>query len=207
MKTKLLFAISILLSLSACSKNYKSYNLESEFKKGKPVKELINANEKLQLVAIIETKFGNIELELFRDDAPKAVENFVGLSLQGYYNGIKFHRIVKNLLIQGGDSTGTGKAGRSYFGSEFENETSYKHRFDSPGVLAMANRGPDTNTSQFFITIAPIPFLDGKHTIFGKVIEGLEVVQKIVAQETNEKESPISNIFINKISIEKRIFN
>ncbi len=207
MKTKLIFVLSVLLVFSACSKNYKSFDLEPEFKKGKSVKELINTNEKHQLVAIIETKFGKIELELFKDDAPKAVENFIGLSLQGYYNGIKFHRIVKNLLIQGGDSTGTGKGGRSYFGSEFENEISYKLRFDSPGILALANRGPDTNTSQFFITNAPIPYLDGKHTIFGKVINGLEIVQKIVSQETDEKESPISDILINKISVEKRIFN
>jgi cyclophilin family peptidyl-prolyl cis-trans isomerase len=156
---------------------------------------------------VIETNHGKIEIELYSNDAPKAVENFVGLTFQGYYNGITFHRIVRNLLIQGGDSTSTGKGGRSIFGSEFENEISYKIRFDSPGIVAMANRGPDTNTSQFFITVAPIPFLDGKHTIFGKVIDGLDVVQEIANEPTNDKEQPLNSIIMKKVSIEKRMFN
>ena len=117
---------------------------------------------------ILETTQGTIELELFKNIAPKAVENFTTHVKNGYYNGIAFHRIIKNFMIQGGDPTGTGRGGESIWGGKFKDEFKNK-TFDRLGVLAMANRGPNTNGSQFFITTAPTPWLNGHHTIFGEV--------------------------------------
>lgn len=204
-KTIIITLLTIVLI--SCKKNYVATAMEQEFQKGKPVKELIQLKEGEQLVAILETNKGNIEFELYFSETPRTVENFVGLSFQGYYNGITFHRVVRNMLIQSGDSTATGKGGRSYFGAEFEDEISYKLRFDSEGIVAMANRGPGTNTSQFFITVIPIPYLDGKHTIFGRVIEGMDVVAKIASVNVNAVEKPIEPIIINRIKIEKRSRN
>lgn len=204
MKNLILFVISFFII--SCSKNYKSINLKDELNSGKSLEELIKIKENEHLVATINTDFGNIEIELFPNEAPKTVQNFVGLALQGYYNGLTFHRIIKGFVIQGGDSTGTGKGGKSIFGQPFEDEFTKKLRHDSPGIVSMANRGPNTNTSQFFITLAPLPDLDGRHTIFGKVIDGLEVVNKISMQPTDENAYPLSKIFMNKIVIEKRIY-
>jgi len=120
-------------------------------------------------IAVFETTQGNIELELRSDLAPKTVENFVGLIKKGYYNGIIFHRIIKNFMIQGGDPTGTGRGGKSLWGGKFKDEFNPKAQFNRPGVLAMANAGPNTNGSQFFITTVETRWLNGKHTIFGYV--------------------------------------
>ncbi len=201
-----LFTIILSFLIISCSKNYKSVNLKDEIKSNKSLQELINIKENEHLVALIQTDFGNIEIELFPNETPKTVQNFIGLSLQGYYNGLTFHRVVKGFVIQGGDSTGTGKGGKSIYGQPFEDEFTRKLRHDSPGVVSMANRGPNINTSQFFITLAPLPDLDGRHTIFGKVIDGLEVVNKISMQPTNENAYPISKIYIKRIDIEKRIY-
>jgi peptidyl-prolyl cis-trans isomerase B (cyclophilin B) len=124
----------------------------------------------------IETDRGQIELELFSKDAPKTVNNFVFLAQEGFYDGIVFHRVIPNFMIQGGDPTGTGTGGPGYrFGDEtFGNP--HKH---ARGVISMANAGPNTNGSQFFITHLPQPHLDGRHTVFGKVTKGLEVVDAI----------------------------
>lgn len=205
MRTYLFIIISSFLFV-CCSKNYRSVNLNDEIKSNKSLQELINIKENEHLIALIQTDFGNIEIELFPSETPKTVLNFVGLSLQGYYNGLTFHRVVKGFVIQGGDSTGTGKGGKSIFGQPFEDEITRKLRHDSPGIVSMANRGPNTNTSQFFITLAPLPDLDGRHTIFGKVIDGLEVVNKISMQPTDENAYPISRIYIKRIDIEKRIY-
>ena len=118
---------------------------------------------------VLETTQGNIEIELFPGIAPLAVENFTTHIKNGYYNGIIFHRIIQGFMIQGGDPTGTGRGGVSIWGKDFKDE--YKDKtFDKPGILAMANRGPSTNGSQFFITTAPTPWLNGRHTIFGQVV-------------------------------------
>ncbi len=117
---------------------------------------------------VLETTQGNIELELYPDVAPLAVENFVTHVKDGYYNGIAFHRIIHNFMIQGGDPTESGRGGESIWHKPFKDEFKYK-TFDKPGVLAMANAGRGTNGSQFFITTAPTPWLNGHHTIFGKV--------------------------------------
>lgn len=141
---------------------------------------------------VLETNQGVIELKLFDDVAPKTCENFRGLAAKGYYNGIIFHRVMAGFMIQGGDPTGTGRAGDSIWGGYFEDEFSPKARFDRPGLLAMANRGPNTNSSQFFITVVPTPHLNGKHTIFGEVVSGYDVVQRIETTPTGPGDRPIT---------------
>ncbi len=128
------------------------------------------------LKAVIKTGKGDIHLELFPAEAPLTVTNFVNLAQRGYYNGLKFHRVIDDFMIQGGDPTGTGSGGPGYkFGDEF----SPRLRHDKPGILSMANAGPGTNGSQFFITHVSTPWLDDKHTVFGHVTSGQEVVNKI----------------------------
>ena len=131
--------------------------------------------------AIIETPRGTIELELYPQYAPKTVNNFVFLSRQGYYDGVKFHRVISNFVIQGGDPEGTGRGGPGY---QFEDEVKDNPLTHERGVLSMANAGPNTNGSQFFITHTPQPHLNGKHTVFGKVIQGLDVVDAIRQGDT-----------------------
>lgn len=126
--------------------------------------------------AVIETDRGNIELEFFPKEAPKTVNNFVFLANQGFYDGVIFHRVISDFVIQGGDPTGTGRGGPGY---QFEDETKGNPHKHLRGIISMANAGPNTNGSQFFITHSPQPHLDGKHTVFGKVIQGLEVVDAI----------------------------
>ncbi|QOP40624.1 peptidylprolyl isomerase [Sulfurimonas marina] len=136
---------------------------------------------------VLETNQGNIELELYPDAAPLAVENFTTHVKNGYYNNLTFHRIIKNFMIQGGDPTGTGRGGESIWDKEFKNEYKANVIFDKPGILAMANAGPNTNGSQFFITVAPTPWLNGGYTIFGKVADeaSMNVVLKMSNVATN----------------------
>ncbi|MEA3373314.1 MAG: peptidylprolyl isomerase [Campylobacterota bacterium] len=138
---------------------------------------LINAAE--HPVVVLETTQGTIELELFEDVAPLAVENFTTHVKNGYYDGINFHRIIRKFMIQGGDPTGTGRGGESIWGKPFKDEFKPGVTFNKPGILAMANAGPGTNGSQFFITTAKTPWLNGYHTIFGKVIKGMDTVRKL----------------------------
>ena len=149
---------------------------------------------------VIETSAGNIEIELKPTVAPKAVENFTKLAEKGYYNGIIFHRVIKGFMIQGGDPTGTGRGGESIWGTNFEDEFSPSVTFDKPGLLAMANRGPKTNGSQFFITCAPTPWLHGKHTIFGEIVKGLDILQKIESTPTDAMDKPKTPQTILKIT-------
>lgn len=127
-------------------------------------------------VATINTKRGTIRIQLFDDKTPKTVANFEKLANKGYYNGLKFHRVIENFMIQGGCPKGTGTGGPGY---NFEDEFHPDLKHDGPGVLSMANAGPNTNGSQFFITHVATPWLDGKHSVFGKVIEGQDVVDAI----------------------------
>ncbi|MBI5024177.1 MAG: peptidylprolyl isomerase [Candidatus Omnitrophica bacterium] len=155
------------------------------------LKEKEDAAKKEQLKkkssVVLETSQGDIEVKLYPDIAPLACENFIGLVEKGYYDGLTFHRVVKDFMIQGGDPTGTGSGGESIWGDKaFADETSDKAQFDKPGILAMANSGPDTNKSQFFITVKPTPWLNGKHTIFGEVVSGMEIVNKMNAVETKD---------------------
>lgn len=149
---------------------------------------------------VMETNQGNIEIELFNDIAPKAVENFLKLAEKGYYSGVIFHRIIEQFMIQGGDPTGTGAGGESIWGENFKDEVSANVRFDRPGLLAMANRGPNTNGSQFFITTIETPWLNMKHTIFGEVVKGYDIVQKLENSETDMRDRPIEPQKIIKIS-------
>jgi len=135
---------------------------------------------------VFETTKGKIEFKLFPEIAPKTVENFIGLTKKGYYNGIVFHRVIKNFMIQGGDPTGTGRGGESIWGGKFKDEFAQGIVFDRSGILAMANAGPNTNGSQFFITTKPTPWLNGKHTIFGEVVDGFDVLNAIENTEVND---------------------
>ena len=144
------------------------------------------------MFVVLETNQGAIEIKLMPEVAPKACENFTKLAEKGYYNGLIFHRVIKGFMIQGGDPTGTGRGGESVWGKPFSDETDQKVQFDSPGLLAMANAGPNTNGSQFFITTAKAAWLNGKHTIFGKVISGYDVVEKIENTATGRNDRPKS---------------
>lgn len=142
-------------------------------------------------IVVLETNQGSIEIKLMPEVAPKACENFSKLAEKGYYNGLIFHRVIKDFMIQGGDPTGTGAGGESIWGGPFEDEVSPNAKFDKPGILAMANSGPATNGSQFFITTAKTPWLNMRHTIFGEVISGYDVVQKIENTQTGASDRPI----------------
>jgi peptidyl-prolyl cis-trans isomerase B (cyclophilin B) len=140
---------------------------------------------------VLETTQGTIEFKLFPNIAPKTCENFVGLIAKGYYDGIIFHRVIPDFMVQGGDPTGTGRGGESLWGATFEDEVTPDVRFDKPGLLAMANAGPGTNGSQFFITTAKTPWLNMRHTIFGEVVAGYDVVQKIEQAPTDGRDRPV----------------
>jgi peptidyl-prolyl cis-trans isomerase-like 1 len=155
-------------------------------------------------VAIIKTNMGTIEIELFADQTPKTVENFVGLSEKGYYEGVIFHRVIKDFMLQAGDPTGTGRGGASFWGGKFEDEFVSDLKHDTPGILSMANAGPNTNGSQFFITLVPTPWLDGKHTVFGKVINGMDVVYAIGEVKTAAGDKPVNEVVMEEVTIEKR---
>jgi cyclophilin family peptidyl-prolyl cis-trans isomerase len=155
-------------------------------------------------VAVIKTNMGTIELELFSKETPKTVENFVGLANKGYYDGVIFHRVIDNFMIQGGDPTGTGRGGESYWGGKFKDEFVPSLKHSEPGILSMANAGPNTNGSQFFITLVATPWLDGKHTVFGKVINGMEVVQAIGKVPKNQMDRPLKDVVMESVTIEKR---
>jgi cyclophilin family peptidyl-prolyl cis-trans isomerase len=147
--------------------------------------------------ATMQTNQGRIEIELFDDDAPKTVENFKKLSNDGFYNGVIFHRVIPDFMIQGGDPTGTGTGGPGYqFEDEFNDHKAVR------GTLAMANSGPNTNGSQFFIVTAEAtPWLDGKHTVFGEVTSGMDVVDTIEQTETGPDDKPRDEMRIESVSI------
>ena len=142
---------------------------------------------KKHYTATVKTEKGDFVIELFADKAPKTVNNFVFLSREGFYNGVTFHRVIKGFMAQGGDPTGTGTGGPGYkFGDEFHPGL----RHNSPGILSMANAGPGTNGSQFFITHGPTPHLDNKHSVFGKVIQGMDVVLGIPERDPGRARTP-----------------
>jgi cyclophilin family peptidyl-prolyl cis-trans isomerase len=147
--------------------------------------------------ATMETSKGKLDIELFDDDAPKTVENFKKLAADGFYDGVIFHRVIPDFMIQGGDPTGTGTGGPGY---KFEDEFN-DHKVER-GALAMANAGPNTNGSQFFIVTADAtPWLDGKHTVFGKVTSGMDVVDAISNAERDGRDKPHDNITIDSITL------
>jgi cyclophilin family peptidyl-prolyl cis-trans isomerase len=147
--------------------------------------------------ATLHTSKGAVELELYLDDAPKTVENFLKLSGDGFYDGVIFHRVIPDFMIQGGDPTGTGTGGPGY---QFEDEPN-EHRVVR-GALAMANAGPNTNGSQFFIVTAEAtPWLDGKHTVFGRVTSGMDVVDRISAVDRDANDRPREPVTIERVEL------
>lgn len=148
--------------------------------------------------AEFSTNMGNFKIELFMDKAPLTVGNFIKLVDNGFYNGLIFHRVIPNFMIQSGCPQGTGYGGPGYIIRD-EFDPNLKH--DKPGILSMANAGPNTGGSQFFITVVPTPWLDGKHAIFGKVTEGMDVVDKISKVQTDRADKPLQDIVIKNIAI------
>src|SRR5437016_5638279 len=147
--------------------------------------------------ATLHTNHGAIEIELFPEDAPKTVENFERLARDGFYDGIVFHRVIPDFMIQGGDPTGTGRGGPGY---QFDDEIN-DHKIER-GALAMANAGPNTNGSQFFIvTTEAAPWLDGKHTVFGRVSSGMHVAEEISYLETDSHDKPTQDVVIERIEV------
>ena len=149
---------------------------------------------------VLETNQGNVVIRLFPDIAPRAVENFTGLIKKGYYNGIIFHRVIKGFMIQGGDPTGTGMGGESIWGRPFEDEVSKEAVFDRKGLVAMANAGPNTNGSQFFIMLEDTP-LPHSYTIFGRVVSGEAVVDAIGSAAPNAADRPLTPVVMTRVSV------
>ena len=158
-----------------------------------------------EIYATFDTTEGKFKIKLFADKAPKTVENFVALAEgtktgKPFYDGTIFHRVIPDFMIQGGDPEGTGRGGPGYrFADEFNPEL----RHSKPGVLSMANAGPNTNGSQFFITVAATPWLDNKHSVFGEVSEGYDVVKKISTVPRNSQDRPLKEVKVNSVKIEK----
>lgn len=146
---------------------------------------------------------GEITIELYWKHAPQTCRNFAELSRRGYYNNTIFHRIIRDFMIQGGDPTGTGKGGVSIYGQTFKDEIHPELKHTGGGVLSMANSGPDSNGSQFFITLAPTQWLDGKHAIFGRIHSGMNVIKRIGLVETDKNDRPVDEVRIIKGKILK----
>ncbi len=168
------------------------------------------------MYALMETSMGKIKIKLFADKAPKTVENFVGLAegskewtdpksgkkeKKPLYNGTVFHRVIDGFMIQGGDPEGTGRGGPGY---QFADEFSPDLKHSKKGILSMANAGPGTNGSQFFITLGPTPHLDNRHSIFGEVVEGMDVVEKIGKTKTAAQDRPVTDVTIKSLKIESK---
>jgi len=149
-------------------------------------------------IAVLETSAGVIELELFADTMPITAGNFRKLVEEGFYNGTKFHRVIDGFMIQGGCPEGSGRGGPGY---KFGDECTPTLRHETAGILSMANAGPGTNGSQFFITLAPTPHLDGRHTVFGKVIEGMDIIKNIGSTRTGMMDRPVTDVTIEKVEI------
>ena len=150
-------------------------------------------------IAVFDTNMGEFEIELFEDKTPITTKNFIDLAQDGFYDGVIFHRIIDGFMIQGGDPTGTGMGGPGY---TIEDEFTPELTHESEGILSMANTGrPHTGGSQFFITLAATPWLDGHHTVFGKVVKGMEVVREIGHVKTGPRDRPVHDVVINKITI------
>ena len=151
-------------------------------------------------IAVFETNHGTFEIELFEDKAPITVKNFIDLAEKGFYDGLIFHRVIDGFMIQGGDPNGMGTGGPGYtIPDEFHKDL--KH--DSEGVLSMANAGPNTGGSQFFITLAATPWLDGHHSVFGKVVKGMDVVRAIGKVDTDFQDKPLAKVVMEKVTIRR----
>eukprot|EP00808_Paulinella_micropora_P010202 g69103.t1 len=146
----------------------------------------------------LQTSQGTVVVELYWNEAPMTCYNFRQLASNHYYDGLIFHRVIRNFMVQGGDPTGSGRGGRSIWGEKFQDEVTPLLKHTGAGILSMANSGPNTNGSQFFITLAPTPWLDGKHTIFGRVKKGMQAVQRMGLMETGKDDVPKERLVIYK---------
>jgi peptidyl-prolyl cis-trans isomerase-like 1 len=151
----------------------------------------------------LETTLGTITIELYASHAPKTTDNFRQLVQRGYYDGTPFHRVIRDFMVQGGDPTGTGRGGESCWGGAFADEIDPALKHAGAGILSMANAGPDSNGSQFFITLAPTPWLDGKHSIFGRVKKGMKIVRALGAVRTGLEDKPVEKVGIVRASVVK----
>lgn len=183
--------------------------------KSTAAKETKGAKKGTPMFAIMETSLGTFKIKLFAKEAPKTVENFVALAegtkewadpktgkkeKKPLYPGTVFHRVIKGFMLQGGDPAGNGTGGPGF---EFEDEFHPELKHTKPGILSMANRGPGTNGSQFFVTVAATPWLDGKHSVFGEVVEGMDVVNKIGATKTGPGDRPVEPVVLKTVKIER----
>ncbi|KAI8722062.1 Peptidyl-prolyl cis-trans isomerase [Fusarium sp. LHS14.1] len=150
---------------------------------------------------LMETTMGSFTLELYTSHAPKTCNNFATLVRRGYYDGTVFHRVIPNFMVQGGDPTGTGRGGTSIYGDKFADEIDPSLKHTGAGILSMANAGPDTNGSQFFVTLAPTPWLDGKHTIFGRVKSGMGTVRRMGMVTTGPEDRPVDDLKVVKARV------
>lgn len=204
MKTWITACAALFFSLGAFAVEGKKEKVDAKASKGK------------EMIAVMDTTMGTIKIKLFADKVPKTVENFVGLAegtiewqdpktgkkeKKPLYNGTIFHRVIDGFMIQGGDPEGTGRGGPGY---QFDDEFSPELRHSKEGILSMANAGSDTNGSQFFITLGPTPHLNDKHSVFGEVIDGMDVVKKIGKTKTGAGNKPITDVKIKSIKIERK---
>lgn len=155
---------------------------------------------------MLRTTKGDIRLTLYPDQCPRTVENFATHARNGYYDGVLFHRVIRGFMLQTGDPLGDGTGGESIWGGEFEDELRAGLRHDRAGTLSMANAGPNTNGSQFFITTVPTPWLDNKHTVFGRVVKGLDVVRAIEASPTDRQDRPLEDVRVLNIDVRQDAF-
>lgn len=176
----------------------KSSGLSNGMKYSDMAKEAKAPTSQKNRIAVFDTNQGQFSIELFEDKAPITTKNFITLVEKGFYNGLIFHRVIDSFMIQGGDPKGNGSGDPGY---TIPDEFNPDLRHDSAGVLSMANAGPNTGGSQFFITLVKTPWLDGKHSVFGKVVDGLDVVKKIGQVKTGPNDKPVADVVINKITI------
>ncbi|MDX1568614.1 MAG: peptidylprolyl isomerase [Longimicrobiales bacterium] len=148
--------------------------------------------------AVIETNHGTVTVELFEERAPRTTKNFIDLAEDGFYDGVIFHRVIEDFMIQGGDPTGTGRGGP---GHTIQDEFHPELRHDSEGILSMANSGPNTGGSQFFITLAATPWLDDRHAVFGRVVDGMDVVEEIGSVDTDAQDRPREEVVMEEVRI------
>ena len=197
MKKIVLVLTVVLFVLGGCNSKEVKEHVETSTKAP-----TTTVSESSEMIVTLKTNEGDIQLKMFSKVAPLAVENFTTHAKDGYYDGLIFHRVIKDFMIQGGDPTGTGRGGESIWKKEFVNEYAANVVFDRPFLLAMANHGPNTNGSQFFITTKATPFLNGGYTIFGEVISGKEVVRKIENTQTGAADRPVSKQIIEKVIVQ-----